>query len=165
MQLSRRSNCSMITCKIRFFWVESSNTNSSDSQCMIYAWMFVDFPLSLFSLSILIFNLQPCTPQLPQNSGHSMLMCATQCLFVAPRNCKPFLISNFSSFGQKTNSNAHRWHSWNHDIHFSHKISNWLVVSNIFHVHPYLEKIPNLTVRIFFKGVGSKPPTRQIQAI
>ena len=87
----------------------------------------------------------------PQKSGHSILMCATQCLFVPPRNCKPFLISNFSSFGKKTNSNAHRWHSCNHDIYFSHKISNWFVVSNIFHVHPYLEKIPNLTVRIFFQ--------------
>ena len=71
--------------KFDFFWIESSNTNSSDSQCMSYVWMFVDFPLSLFSLSILIFNLQPLTPQLPQNSGplnayvcHSVLTCCPQ---------------------------------------------------------------------------------------
>ncbi len=30
----------------------------------------------------------------------------------------------------------------------------WVVVSNIFYFHPYLGKIPILTI-IFFKGVGS----------
>ena len=34
---------------------------------------------------------------------------------------------------------------------------SWVVVSNMFSVHPYLGKIPNLT-SIFFKGVA-QPPT------
>ena len=43
----------------------------------------------------------------------------------------------------------------------SRSLGIWLVVSNIFyfHPHPLGEKIPNLTVAYFFKGVGEKPPT------
>ena len=36
------------------------------------------------------------------------------------------------------------------------------MVSNIFYFHPYLGKMPNLTIRIFFKWVGKKPPTSHV---
>ena len=43
---------------------------------------------------------------------------------------------------------------WSQTLEEMSQISSWVVVSNIFHFHPSLGKIPILTI-IFFKGVGS----------